>query len=160
MNLYEIDARIMQAFESAVDEETGEIVDTGAYAAMNALEVAKEDKVENILLWIKNLDADAESLKKEKMAFADRQSRAERKVESLRKYVAGFLAGEKFQTSRVAVSWKRSTSAEYTGDLEKLPDDCARVKKELNKTALKERLLKEEKIPGARLVKKNNIQIK
>ena len=160
MNLYEIDARIMQAFESAVDEETGEIVDTEAYAAMNALEVAREDKVENILLWIKNLDADTESLKKEKMAFADRQSRAERKAESLRKYVAGFLAGEKFQTSRVAVSWRSSTSAEYMGDLEKLPEDCVRVKKELNKTALKERLLKEEKIPGARLVKKNNMQIK
>ena len=160
MNLYEIDARIMQAFESAVDEETGEIVDTEAYAAMNALEVAREDKIESILLWIKNLDADAESLKKEKMAFADRQSRAERKAESLRKYVSGFLAGEKFRTSRVAVSWKSSTSAEYTGDLEKLPDDCVRVKKELNKTALKERLLKEEKIPGARLVKKNNMQIK
>lgn len=30
MNLYEIDARIMEAFEAAVDEETGEIVNEEA----------------------------------------------------------------------------------------------------------------------------------
>ena len=37
MNLYEIDARIMEALEAAVDEETGEIVNEKAYAALDAL---------------------------------------------------------------------------------------------------------------------------
>ena len=36
MNLYQIDAEIMNAFENAVDPETGEIVDAEAYAAIDA----------------------------------------------------------------------------------------------------------------------------
>ena len=63
MNLYEIDARIMEAFEAAVDEETGEIVNEEAYAALDALQEARDEKIENVLLWIKDLKSDAEQLK-------------------------------------------------------------------------------------------------
>ena len=91
MNLYQINAEIMNAFENALDPETGEIVDTEAYAAIDSLQCDLNEKIENILLWIKNLQSDAEALKKEKMAFADRQSRAEAKAESLKEYVSGVL---------------------------------------------------------------------
>lgn len=64
MNLYEIDARIMEAFEAAVDEETGEIVNEEAYAALDALQEARDEKIENVLLWIKDLKSDAEQLQK------------------------------------------------------------------------------------------------
>ena len=80
MNLYQINADIMNAFENALDPETGEIVDMAAYAAIDNLQCELNEKIENILLWIKNLQSDAEALKKEKMAFADRQSRAEAKA--------------------------------------------------------------------------------
>lgn len=82
MNLYQINADIMNAFEHALDPETGEIVDVAAYAAIDNLQCDLNEKIENILLWIKNLQSDAEALKKEKMAFADRQARAEAKAES------------------------------------------------------------------------------
>ena len=85
MNLYEINAALMQAYDDAVDPETGEIVENEAYKAIAGLQMDLEEKTENILLWIKNLESDAEDLKKEKMAFADRQARAEAKAESLKK---------------------------------------------------------------------------
>ena len=91
MNLYAINDLITQAFDSAVDMETGEIVNEEAYEALDCLQMEFNQKVEGILLWIKNLSAEAEALKKEKMAFADRQAAAERKAESLKKYISGVL---------------------------------------------------------------------
>lgn len=160
MNLYEINSQIMAAFEAAVDMETGEIINEAAYEALNRLQMEREEKIEGILLWIKNLTADANALKKEKQAFADRQAAAERKAESLKRYVADALAGEKFQTERVSVTWRKSEAAEFTGNIALLPPSCIRVKPEVNLAELKQRLKGGAIIPGARLVVRNNIQIK
>ena len=70
MNLYEINAALEQAYEEAVDPETGEIIENEAYKAIDGLQMALEEKTENVLLWIKNLQADAEALKKEKIGAA------------------------------------------------------------------------------------------
>ena len=98
MNLYEINDRIMEAFDAAVDPETGEIIDSDAYQALNDLQMQFDEKAEGILLWIKNLRAQAEALKKEKQAFESRQQAAERKAESLKQYISNVLKGEKFST--------------------------------------------------------------
>ena len=66
MNLYEIDAEIM----NCVDVETGEIFDVDKF---EELSLSREAKIENICLWIKNLKAEIEALKAEKDAFAKRQ---------------------------------------------------------------------------------------
>lgn len=161
MNLFEINERIEAAFEAAVDMETGEIVNEEAYAQLDALQMEFGQKTENILLWIKNLTAEAEALKKQKQTFADRQSRAERKAESLKNYVSRILNGEKFKTERVSVSWRKSETAEYVGDVMALPSECIRVKDpEVDKAVLKKLLKSGVKINGAALVEKNNIQIK
>ena len=60
MNLYEINPALMQAYDDAVDQETGEIIENKAYKAIDGLQMALEEKTENVLLWIKNLQADAE----------------------------------------------------------------------------------------------------
>lgn len=161
MNLYEINQQIMEAFEAAVDLDTGEIVNEQAFDALNELQMQLDGKIENILLWIKNLSAEAEALKKEKQAFADRLSRAEKKAESLKRYVAGILNGEKFSTERVSVTWRKSEVAEYIGDLSSLPEEYLRRKEpEIDKTALKKVLKAGEVIEGASLVTRNNMQIK
>ena len=161
MNLFEINARIEAAFESAVDMETGEITDELAYAELDALQMEFGQKTENILLWIKTLTAEAKALKEQKQVFADRQSKAEKKAESLKRYVAQALAGQKFATDRVSVTWRKSETAEYVGDVMLLPAECIRVKEpEVDKTALKKLLKAGTEIEGAVLVEKNNMQIK
>lgn len=161
MNLYEIDAALMAAYEDAVDMETGEILDNEAYAAIDGLEMALAEKTENILLWIKNLSAEAEALKAEKMSFDARQKRAERKAESLKRYVSKALEGKKFKTDRVEASWRKSESAEFEGNVMSLPENCIRVKEpEVNKAELKKLLKAGQKIEGAWLVEKQNLQIK
>ena len=157
MNLYEIDARIMEAFEAAVDEETGEIVNEEAYAALDALQEARDEKIENVLLWIKDLKSDAEQLKNEKRVLEARQREAERKAESLQEYVKRALDGQKFKTSRVAVSYRASKAI----DINALPEAFIRRKDpELNKTALKEALDNGVEIPGVSIVTRSNMIIR
>ena len=161
MNLYEINAALMQAYDDAVDQEKGEIIENEAYKAIDGLQMALEEKTENVLLWIKNLQADAEALKKEKQAFADRQSRVENKIESLKKYVGGVLEGQKFQTARVSASWRKSDAVEYDGDVFALPEDYIKYSEPtVDKVALKKALKNGEKIKGARLITRQNLQIK
>ena len=161
MNLYEINQKLMETFEEAVDQETGEIVNEQAYEALDALQMALEEKTENILLWVKNLSAKAEALKKEKQAFAERQSRVEKRVESLKQYVSGVLDGNDFSTDKVSVTWRKSQAVEYHGDISDLPEEYLRRRDpELNKDALKKALKTGEEIKGACLVTKKNIQIR
>ena len=66
MKLYEIDQAIMDC----IDMETGEIVNE---ELLNDLQMERDAKIENVALWIKELKAEAEALKAEKLAFAERQ---------------------------------------------------------------------------------------
>lgn len=161
MNLYEINAALMQAYDDAVDPETGEIIENEAYNAIVSLQMDLEEKTENILLWIKNLEADAEALKKEKMAFADRQARTEAKIKSLKKYVGGVLDGQKFQTPRVSAAWRKSEAVEYDGDVLALPKEYIKYSDPVvNKVALKKALKNGAEVEGARLITCQNLQIK
>lgn len=161
MNLYEIDSAIMEAFDKAIDPETGEIHDEEAFEALNALEEQREQKIEGILLWVKNLRSDAEALKAEKQAFEARQKATERKAESLIKYVSGVLAGEKFKTDRVSVSYRKTESVKFDGNILDLPDGCVRFKApEVDKVALKKFLKSGNEVEGAEIVESMSMQIK
>lgn len=161
MNLYEIDNAIVEAFDRAIDPETGEIHDDEAFGALNALEEERERKIEGVLLWIKNLRSDAEALKAEKQAFESRQKATERKAESLIRYISNVLSGEKFKTDRVTVSWRKSESVTYDGNVRDLPRECVIEKEpEINKTEIKKLLKAGKEISGAQIVKNMNIQIK
>ena len=153
MNLYEIDAAIMDC----VDEETGEII---APEMLDELEMARDTKIEQIALYIKNLGAEAEAIKKEKLALANRQSVTEKKAEGLKNYLSNYMAGAKFKSPRVAISWRKSEAVEVD-DVYALPEEFLRFKEpEINKTDLKAALQLGTEIPGVRLVQRQNIQIR
>lgn len=156
-NLYEISAQILDC----IDVETGEVVDVERVAA---LEMALDEKVENIALWIKNLMADAEAYKREKESFAYKQKVAENKIKSLKEYLGGYLAGNKWKSDRVSISFRKSQSVEV--DLQRLmafdgADKFLRYKEpDADKTAIKEALKNGDVIPGCALVENQSIQIK
>lgn len=153
MNLYEIDAAILEC----VDVETGEIFDVDKF---EELSLTRDAKVENVCLWIKNLKAEAEALKAEKDAFAQRQKAAENKMESLKRYISGYLEGEKFETARVKVSFRKSESLEISEDAN-IPDEYMRFKEpEVDKVELKKALKAGMCFDGVSLVQSQNIQIK
>lgn len=161
-NLFEINQAMMDAWDAAIDPETGEL-DADALAAFEALQMARDEKVENIGCWIKNLNADAAALKEESKNMNERAKRAERKADGLKRYLEAALHGEKFQSTRCAISWRRSTSVEVDeAELPDLPEQYVRrkVTVEADKTAIKDALKAGEVIEGCRLVEKQSIQIK
>lgn len=160
-SLYQIDKRIEEAFDKAIDMETGEILDMDAFAEFDNLQLQRDEKIENILLWIKNLTAEAEDLKKEKQAFEERMKSKQKKIESLKRYVCQSLAGQRFETVRVLVTWRKSEVTEFNGNVYSLPEECiTRKDPEVNKTALKKLLKSGMEIPGAQLITRQNMSIK
>lgn len=159
-SLYEINAQIEQVWSAAVDPETGEIISEEAAQAVEQLTMAREDKIENLALYYKNLTAEAKALKNEKLALEARQSAAEKKAESIKKYLASSLNGEKYKSEKVAISWRKSESVSVDENAF-LPDDYMTFKEPVpNLTAIKKALKAGEKIDGATLTSSNNIQIK
>ena len=153
MNLYEIEAGIL----SCIDKETGEIIDLDK---LNQLEMERDTKVENIALWIKNLKAEAEAYKAEKQSFEQRQRVAENKMESLKRYLSGYLNGEKFKTTKVSCSFRSSTAVEVS-DMSLLPEEYKRYRDpEPMKTEIKEAINKGLDVPGAALVSNLSLIVK
>lgn len=152
MNLYEIDNAILEC----VDIETGEIFDEEKF---EELSLTRDAKIENVCLWIKNLKAEAEALKAEKLAFDKRQKLAENKMESLKKYITGYLDGTKFESAKVKVSFRKSESLEISEGA-KIPEKFLKYKEpDIDKTALKKALKSGESFDGVAIVQKQNIQI-
>lgn len=160
MTLYEIQDNIRKAIEQGFDEETGEIFDADA---LETLELQRDEKIENIALYIKDLKAEAEAIKAEKMNLAKRQQTAENHAESLKRYLTKCLDGEKFKTARVAISYRKSETVEFIDgfDINLLPDQYQRKRDpEADKTALKDALKAGEEIHGVYLAEHNNTIIK
>lgn len=162
MNLYEID----QAILDCIDMETGEVVDVDA---LEALQMAKDKKVENIALWIKDLKAEAAAIADEVKELQHRKKVAENKAESLKQYLSTAIYGQKWHGARYAISWRKSKSVEISDEAQLVAwamsvdgnDELLRFKDpEINKTAVKAAIEEGQEIPYAALVEKNNIQIK
>ena len=153
-SLYEIDQAIM----SCVDSETGEIIDA---EALDALLMQRDDKLEAIACWIKNLQSDADAIKAEINALAIREAKYRKKATDLKEYLATVLQGEKFNTSKCAISFRPSVRVDVF-DADSVPKKF--MKKTVAFTPDKNAimtLLKEGKaVKGCQLIERLNTQIK
>ena len=158
MKLYEIDNAILDC----IDLETGEVIDT---ERLDALHMERDAKIENVALWIKDLKAEAEAIKAEKMALAERQRVAENKAESLKKWLAYALDGQKFSTAKCAISFRKTEKVEISDvgmiRLMKEHDELLTYKDpEPNKTAIKQALKDGLTVQGVQLVQNISTIIK
>ena len=158
MKLYEIDNAILDC----IDTETWEIIDIDK---LNELQLERDTKIENVACWIKDLKAEAEAIKAEKLALAERQKSAENKAESLKKWLAYALDGEKFKTARCSVSFIKTESVEVTEEgleaLMKGHDELLTYKApEPNKTAIKQAIKDGLNVAGVQLVQNVSTIIK
>ena len=158
MKLYEIDNAILDC----IDLETGEVIDT---ERLDALQMERDAKIENVACWIKELKAEAEAIKQEKLVLADRQRVAENKAESLKKWLAYALGGQKFSTAKCAVSFRNTESVEVTEEgleaLMKEHDELLTYKQpEPNKKAIKDALKDGLSVAGVQLVQNVSTIIK
>lgn len=163
MQLFDIDEKLAACVKldesRVVDTESGEIIDLEAIAA---LEMERDKKIENLGCWYKNLLADAEALKAQKNAFAEREKAAKAKAESLRGFLGRYLNGKKFETAKVAMSFRKSEAVEFDAKcIGDVPEEFLKFKDpELDKVAVKKAIKAGETVPGCELVARQNLQIK
>ena len=161
MNLYEIDKSILEL----ADPETGEITD---WAKLEELQMERDQKIENVALWCKDLKAQAAAILAEEVALAKRRRDTEGMIESRERYLEGALQGRKFETARVCVSFRRSQRVEITD--ERAAVDWARENERydlltytlptIGKCDLAPLLKAGEVIPGAKLVENVKMKVK
>jgi len=158
MKLYEIDA----AIASLVDPETGEILD---YEAFEQLAMAREQKVENMALVLKNAQAKSAAIKAEVDKLEARKKVADNTVKRMKGYLEKILCGEKFETARVAISYRKSEATETDVEfvewaMENCPEVVIPQPAKVDVTGLKKMLKDGLKCEYARIVEKQNVQVK
>lgn len=158
MNLYEIGYEILKC----IDEETGEVLQE---ELLQQLENKEKETLNNIGLWIKNLQAESQALKDEMDRLKKRRETAENKINNLKLYLKSYLNGRKFKSELITISYRKSESVKVDPnfiewakinriDLLKYEEPKA------NKTKIKECLMCGEEIAYVDIEETNNINIK
>lgn len=161
MTLYEINQEILECF----DEETGEILDG---EKLTELSIERDTKIENIALYVKNLTSEAAAIREEEKALATRRKAKENRAEQLKNYLLNQLQGEKFETAKASINFRKSEGVAVADDIELVEwleskgfDNCiSYTPPKANLTEVK-RLIKQGETPaGATLEERLNINIK
>ena len=158
MKLYEIDNAILDC----IDLETGEVIDT---ERLDALNMERDAKIENVACWIKDLRAENEAIKSEKQKLDSRRKVNDNKIESLMGWLNYALNGTKFKTGKCAISFRTSESVEVTEEgleaLMKEHDELLTYKSpEPNKKAIKDAIKDGLSVVGVQLVQNVSTIIK
>lgn len=165
MTLYEINDSIratLEALYNSVDDDG--VIDDNTAETLDTLMIERDTKIENIALYIKELNAEAEAIKAEAAKLTKRAKAAENKAERLKNYLSVNLLsnGERnFTTARCKIGFRSSNAVTIT-------DEAAIPKKYItkkittapDKKAIKEALEAGRTVKGAALEAHENIQIK
>lgn len=167
--IYRLDDLIQQALESFYDPDTGEIKDgvTEWDMADTISQIAADYdlKIDSIASGIKNLKAEAASIRDEKLNLAKRQATVERRMESMKRLLVYLLGGEKWKNGRHSISYRKSDRL-VVEDEEDLREWCKvsgrgfLKEPEMMLGDIKLAIRKGEHIPFAHIEDCNNIQIR
>lgn len=105
MTLFEIDS----ALDALVDHETGELLD---FEAFSALRMERTAKLEGVAVWYKSEMAQSAAIKAEEDALKARREAHERKANRLKSYLSESLCGEKFETPKCSISFRKTSSTQ------------------------------------------------
>ena len=160
--LYEID----QAILDCVDLETGEILDSDR---LDALQMEREQKLEGVVLWVKDLKAESAAVKEEADKLNARKKALDNKIDGLKAWLLRALDGGKLKTPRCNV-YQTHSQRVAVADEPKLinflqtleePEKFLRFKDpELRKDEIKKALKDGTIIPGAELEETESVVIK
>lgn len=158
MKLYELNESFQQ-IQTLIEEGQDGLQDT-----LESIELAIEEKLENIGKVIKNLEAEANAFKEEEKRLADRRRSLENNIKHLKQYA---------ENSMVVTGDKKIKAGLFTFAIQKNPpsvsvfNDVIVPKKyyvpvdpKLDKTKIKEDLKNGENIPGVELKQSESLRIK
>ena len=175
--LYEIDQRLTQLEEWGCDPETGEILSDEDFAnKFDEISMELDKKIENTMLFAKQLNSDAEAIKAEEKALSDRRKRKEafanRLTANIDRYIRHICSDEdgnvdeaklnkyRFETPKIEIKYRKSNKVVVT-DINKIPSKFIKTTTtvEPDKAGLKT-YLKDNGCDGAEIQQFYNMQVK
>lgn len=133
--------------------------------AMAAFDQGMQDvgaKLDNCAKLIATWQAECAAMREEEQRLADRRRSLEREIDSLCAYVGRCLgAGNRYKTNLFTFGWRKSEAVELDCvDVRMLPELYQRTRIEADREAIKRDLKAGASVPYARLVERQNLQIK
>jgi len=157
-SLYELNKDFMQV-QSMIEEGQEGLQDT-----LESIDLAIEDKLENIGKVIRNLDGEATALKNEEKRLADKRKSIEVNIKRLKDYSEDSLAitgKDKIKAGLFTFAMQNSAPSVKITDEQLIPkryyNEPAPV---LSKKAIGEMLKEGESVPGAELVQGRHLRIR
>ena len=160
--LYDIDQEILDC----VDMETGEILDA---EKLDALQMERDEKLEGVALWVKDLKAESDAVKEEADKLMARKRALDNKISALKMWLLMALDGAKLKTPRCQVYQTHSQKVAVADEEELIAflqtlDNPERFLKfrepELRRDEIKKALKDDFEIPGAFLEETESVVIK
>ena len=158
MRLYEYGKEFERLYELANSEE-----DTDTLSILfEELETNLSEKLENTAKITLDIDADGEKIANEIKRLQDKKRKLEANSQRLKALMLQAIKSSgqsKIKTPTFTFGTRVSESIEID-DIEALPDEFLRVKKEADKKLIKEAITSGKLISGAHLEVKENLQIR
>lgn len=170
IKLYELSEQyndFVRAIDSGIEFDADTMSDT-----LEAIQASFDDKAESIALIYKSLTMEAEAIKTEAKALAERAASKERTAERLKQYLSSNLQSigqTKLETSKCKLSFRKSEKVTITDEdalymackvsgIDGLAQKVETVK--FDKKALKDAIKSGVELNGAYIQTENNLQIK
>jgi hypothetical protein len=160
MRLFEINQQIRDILEQVED---GELTDE-QFSQLNDLNVAAEIKCDALACLIKENKATATMIEAEEKRLKERKTAHLNKAERLGAYLSDqmlFSGRNSYESARCKVSFRQSMAVQID-DEQALPQEYFRIKTESepDKTMIKDALQEGREVPGARIVTRQNLQVR
>jgi len=160
-NLYELNDNIRQL--QAI-YEAGEIPEDAFNDTLEALNMEREEAIENICKWRTNILADIEGYKTEIERLTNRKKAAENLIKRLQNYILSSLSAagqKKLKAGTFTVSIVKSAPALKIYDESLIPKTYYVPQPDkLDHAAIKEAIKSGQKVPGAELVQGEHLNIR
>lgn len=170
MKLYDYAAEFAELFDS-LDDMDGEDMEQAWFDTLESIEAEFDDKAENVIAFIKELNAQAAALKEQEKAFAERRRAKEHHAERLKKYLLGCMntvGRKKIDRPMGCATVRNNAESPRFADEEKFvmwaianADDLLTYPQpKISKTAVKDYIRAGGKIPGVTLERSQSVVIK
>jgi hypothetical protein len=183
--LYDLDFQFQQAMEMLeegmlCDPDTGECMSEEEFNIyLDNIQMALSDKIENTMVFYKNILSDVEQFKIEQKKLMERRKVKENLAERLKNRIDNYITHQytdengvvdtqslnkyKFETPKVKLSYRKSSTVDIT-DLSQIPQEYIKERKltedDVNKSDIKKLLTSGKEVSGATLVENLNMQVK
>ena len=160
LTLYELTESYLDLLDLIV---SGEVEEDEVLDAFISIDDEIEVKADSYAIVAKRLESDIQMIKEEEKRLATKRRKIENDMKNLKSNLElsmKFLDKTKFKTDKFSFNIQKNAPSVQIVDESLIADDYIRIKKEVDKTAIKNALKEGVEVEGATLIQTESLRIK